>query len=79
MERVMDNEDDLKMDQEIAEYFAKNKDGITTSLSPIVCQNRDLIISVLTALVDLMPNILAREGAKYVLKFTKRWMDTQCG
>ena len=75
----MDNEDDLKMDQEIAEYFEKNKGGITTNLSPIVCQNRDLIISVLTTLVDLMPNVLARNGAKYVLKFATRWMDTQCG
>jgi hypothetical protein len=75
----MDNEDEKKMDEEIAEYFAKNKGAITANLSPVVCQNKEVIISFLTALVDLVPNALARAGAKYVLKFAKGWLDGKCG
>ncbi|KSW23995.1 MULTISPECIES: hypothetical protein [unclassified Pseudomonas] len=71
--------DEEMMDKEIADYFNAPAGGIRPQLAPVVCANRDLIIGFLTAIIDVLPNPLARAGARYILKFAKGWMDLECG
>jgi hypothetical protein len=64
--------------QEVDAYFKAHEGDIEIYISPLLCEHKDLLITLLNACVALMPNLLAKTVLPPLILYIKETLDKRC-